>query len=184
MKLTDTAFPDIKLVELHAFHDPRGYFLESWRQDRYGLLQGLDGPFVQDNFSLSRLGVLRGLHFQTQQPQGKLIQVLHGDIYDVVVDVRGSSPFFGKWIGLRLEAARCQQLWVPPGFAHGFLTLSAEAAISYKCTDYYHPESEACLLWNDPDLAIDWPQDNPILSFKDAHGATLRALAEAGKVLS
>jgi len=181
LSLSDTFFPDVKLIELNVFHDARGYFLESFQARRYGRLPGQAGPFVQDNFSQSRRGVLRGLHFQHPHGQGKLVRVARGQVYDVVADVRAGSPTFGKWQGFTLSDARPRQLWIPPGYAHGFMALSDEALVEYKCTDYYHPEHEACLRWDDPQLSIDWPLPDPIVSDKDRQGLTLQALQEAGR---
>jgi dTDP-4-dehydrorhamnose 3,5-epimerase len=179
----DTGLPGVKLIDLRVFDDERGYFLESFQAQRYEALPGLRSPFVQDNYSHSKRHVLRGLHFQCRYPQGKLLRVAQGEIYDVTVDVRPASPSFGRWQGLALSHAKPQQLWIPPGFAHGFVVLSDQASIEYKCTDYYHPEDEACLSWNDPELAIDWPVSNPVLSAKDRQGLTLKALQEAGRLL-
>jgi len=170
MKVLDTGLADVKLIELQVFHDERGYFLESFQAQRYQTLLGLDAPLVQDNRSGSYRGVLRGLHFQTRHPQGKLIQVAKGEVYDVAVDLRRGSATFGQWQGMILTASAYQQLWIPPGFAHGFVVTSAEAVVEYKCTDYYYPEYEACLLWNDPALAISWPVKEPVLSAKDQQG--------------
>lgn len=179
----DTALPDVKLIDLRVFHDERGYFLESFQAQRYETLLGLESPFVQDNYSHSKRHVLRGLHFQSRHPQGKLLRVVQGEVYDVTVDMRPASCTFGQWQGLVLSNAKPQQLWIPPGFAHGFVVLSDEASIEYKCTDYYHPEDELCLSWDDPELAIDWPVSHPVLSAKDQQGQTLIALQKAGRLL-
>lgn len=179
----NTALPGVKLIDLRVFHDERGYFLESFQEQRYETLLGLKSPFVQDNYSYSKHHVLRGLHFQSLHPQGKLLRVAQGEIYDVTVDVRPASTTFGQWQGLVLSNAKPQQLWIPPGFAHGFVVLSDEASVEYKCTDYYRPEDEACLSWNDPELAIEWPVSNPVLSGKDQQGLTLKALQKAGRLL-
>ena len=181
LSLIDTAFPDVKLIALPVFADERGYFLESFRTERYRGLPGQNGPFVQDNFSHSKRGVLRGLHFQHPGGQGKLVRVVQGEIYDVTVDVRAGSPTFGRWQALTLGGGEARQLWVPPGYAHGFLVLSEQALVEYKCTAYYEPENEACLCWNDPELGIDWPCGEPVLSGKDRRGETLQALKKAGR---
>lgn len=179
MKVLDTALADVKLIELTAFEDERGYFLESFQAQRYAALLGLTDPgvaFVQDNYSHSKRGVLRGMHFQRKHPQGKLIRVLQGGIFDVAVDVRTGSATFGRWQGIRLSQHKHQQLWVPPGFAHGFVVLSSQATVEYKCTDYYHPEDEVCLRWDDASVAIDWPIAAPLLSAKDQKGLALHEL--------
>lgn len=181
LQLIDTAFPDIKLIALKAFPDERGLFMESFRAERYTGLPGQNGPFVQNNFSQSRRDVLRGLHFQNPNGQGKLMQAVQGAIYDVTVDIRAGSPTFGQWQALMLSSDKPQQLWIPPGYAHGFLVLSEQALVEYKCTAYYDPNSEACLRWNDPNLGIDWPVDEPLLSDKDRNGQTLKALLESGR---
>lgn len=180
-KLTDTAFPDVKLIPLQVFPDERGYFMENYRAERYRELPGQNGPFVQDNVSHSKRGVLRGLHFQHPNGQGKLVRAVLGNIYDVTVDVRADSLTFGHWQALELSGDEPQQLWIPPGYAHGFLVLSEQALVEYKCTAYYDPDSEACLRWNDPNLGIDWPFLAPVLSDKDRRGDTLKALLEAGR---
>ncbi|WP_397476066.1 dTDP-4-dehydrorhamnose 3,5-epimerase [Pusillimonas sp.] len=180
LQLIDTAFPDIKLVALRAFADERGYFLEGFRAQSYQGLPGQNGPFVQDNFSHSTRGVLRGLHFQHPNDQGKLVRAVQGSIYDVTVDIRVGSPTFGQWQALTLSHEQPRQLWIPPGYAHGFLVLSDEALVEYKCTAYYAPQSEGCLRWNDPNLGIDWPCDALLISDKDRNGKTLKELLEAG----
>lgn len=172
MKIFPTHLLDVKIIEPQRHSDKRGYFVELCRQDVYQRLLGTR-PFVQTNFSHSHRHVLRGLHFQTTQPQGKLIQCLQGTVYDVAVDVRPKSPTFGQWVAAELSATNGRQLWIPEGFAHGFVCLTEQADIVYHCTDYYHPESEAILLWNDPTLAIDWPVSHPQLSDKDQQGHTL-----------
>lgn len=192
MKVLDTRLPGVKRIEPAVHTDDRGHFLESYQARRYAQLLGAPVNFVQDNCSRSRKGVLRGLHYQVRHPQGKLIRVSQGAVFDVAVDLRPDSPTFGQWEGLVLEAepyapragyaAAPSQLWVPPGFAHGFLVLSESATVDYKCTDYYHPEDEACLRWDDPDLAIAWPQADPILSDRDRQGDTLKALQRAGRL--
>jgi dTDP-4-dehydrorhamnose 3,5-epimerase len=161
------SIPDVKLLTPRIFRDARGSFLETWRDERYELL-GIATPFVQDNVSVSMRGVLRGLHFQHPQGQGKLVTVLAGSVFDAAVDVRRGSPTFGKWVGHELSADTGQQLWVPPGFAHGFMVTSERAVFSYKCTAYYSLTAEHSLLWDDPAIGIVWPDAAPILSDKDA----------------
>lgn len=171
MKVIETALPDVHIIEPRVFGDQRGFFMETWNRRRYEEL-GLPADFVQDNQSGSRRGVLRGLHYQIRQPQGKLVWVIAGEVFDVAVDLRRSSPTFGRWVGVTLSAENRRQLWVPPGFAHGFIVTSETAEFVYKCTDYYAPEHERCIRWDDPDLAIEWPLDEtPIVSEKDAAGA-------------
>jgi dTDP-4-dehydrorhamnose 3,5-epimerase len=175
MEFAATSIPDVILVRPKVFGDERGFFLESFRLDRFAEA-GIRAAFVQDNHSGSQQGVLRGLHYQTRQTQGKLVRAILGEIYDVAVDIRRSSPTFGKWVGVTLSAKEEQLLWIPPGFAHGFYVLSEWAEILYKTTDYYAPEWECSLLWNDPALDINWPLVNgqpPSLSAKDAAGKTL-----------
>ena len=174
MKFTPTTIPDVIKVEPAVHGDTRGYFMETWRENLFAE-HGIP-PFVQDNQSGSTKGVLRGLHYQVQQPQGKLVRVLTGEIFDVAVDLRKSSSTFGQWIGETLTAENRTMFWVPPGFAHGFLVLSDSAEISYRCSDYYAPEHERSLAWDDPDLAITWPTEpgaQPSLSAKDWQGASL-----------
>lgn len=174
MKVTPCAIPDVMLLEPRVFGDERGFFFESFNQRKFTELTGYQGPFVQDNHSRSAKGVLRGLHYQIQQPQGKLVRVVAGSVFDVAVDLRRSSPTFGQWVGVTLSAENHHQLWVPPGFAHGFVVLSESADFLYKTTDYWAPEHERCLAWNDPQLAIDWPmQGNPVVSAKDRLGRSL-----------
>lgn len=172
MKVTETKLPDVKLIEPSVFGDSRGYFKESWNLDRY-TEHGLPHNFVQDNASFSSKGILRGLHFQNPHGQGKLVSVLQGEVFDVAVDVRVNSPSFGEWVGLILSSQNHHQLFIPDGFAHGFCTLSETALFSYKCTEYYHPEAEQCILWKDTDLSIDWPIKQPLVSDKDDRGHTL-----------
>lgn len=169
MKAQSTALPDVYLLEPKVFQDQRGFFFESFNHKSFCDDLNLDTTFVQDNHSRSTGPVLRGLHYQIQQPQGKLVRVVMGEIFDVAVDIRRQSPTFGQWVGYTLSADNFCQLWVPPGFAHGFLVLSEVAEVLYKTTDYYAPEHERSILWNDPDLAIDWPLagKTPILSAKD-----------------
>ena len=174
MKVTPTAIPEVLVLEPQVFGDDRGFFFESFNARRFEELSGLSVSFVQDNHSKSAKGVLRGLHYQIRQPQGKLVRVLAGAIYDVVVDMRRSSPFFGRWVGVALSAENRHQIWVPPGFAHGFVVTSETAEVAYKTTDYWAPEHERALLWNDPALAIDWPlAGEPMLSGKDSQGKLL-----------
>lgn len=176
MKITTTPIPDALVFEPTVFGDKRGFFLETYQQKRYQQA-GIKENFVQDNHSHSSKGVLRGLHFQKQHPQGKLVQVSHGVVFDVAVDLRTDSPAFGQWYGVILEAARHNQFYVPPGCAHGFCVLSDEADFHYKCTDYYHAEDEGCLLWNDADIGIAWPlEGKPQLSAKDEQGDTWQNL--------
>ena len=161
------------LIESEVLGDARGFFMEIWNQRRYRE-SGLNASFVQDNISFSRRGTLRGLHFQNPTPQGKLVSVLQGEVFDVAVDIRRSSPTFGRWHGVTLSGENKRQLFIPPGFAHGFLVLSETAMFYYKCTDYYAPKDELAIRWNDPDLAIQWPVKDPILSERDAKAPLLR----------
>lgn len=173
MKVIETVLPGVLILEPKVFGDERGFFMESYNRHRYAEL-GLPTEFVQDNHSRSARGVLRGLHYQIEQPQGKLVRVVRGAVYDVAVDLRRSSPAFGRWEGVELSEENKRLLWIPPGFAHGFLVLSDYADFLYKTTDYYAPEHERCLAWNDPALGIVWPlQGEPVLSAKDRVGRTL-----------
>jgi dTDP-4-dehydrorhamnose 3,5-epimerase len=176
MQILDTSLPDVKLIEPKVFGDDRGFFYETWRADWLSeLAPGLS--FVQDNHSRSAKGVLRGLHYQLRQTQGKLLRVIAGAVYDVAVDVRKSSPTFGQWVGAELTAENKRMIWVPPGFAHGFVTLTDGTEVLYKCTDYYAPEWERSVLWNDPAVGVDWPLEpgqSPALSAKDAAGTLLK----------
>ena len=167
MKVTETNLPGVWLIEPKVFRDDRGYFYESWNEDRFRD-NGIATAFVQDNVSLSRQGVLRGLHYQNPTPQAKLVSVLQGAVFDVAVDLRLGSPTFGQWLGVEISAANQRQLYIPEGFAHGFVVLSEETIFSYKCSDYYSPSHERSLRWDDPALAIEWPVGEPILSPKDA----------------
>lgn len=172
MKVTPTRIPDVVLVEPKVFGDDRGFFMETW-QARAFASAGIDVAFVQDNHSRSRLGTLRGLHYQLQQPQGKLVRCVVGSVFDVAVDMRRSSPTFGQWVGEVLSAENRRQLWVPAGFAHGFLVLSESADFVYKCTDYYSPASEHSLAWDDARVGVEWPFPAgvvPLLSKKDSEG--------------
>lgn len=172
MNVIETEIADVKIIEPRVFGDDRGFFFESYNKDRYQE-HGINADFVQDNVSFSSKGVLRGLHFQNPNSQGKLVSVLKGEVYDVAVDVRKSSPTFGKWVGVTLSAENKKQFWVPKGFAHGFLVTSETALFSYKCDDNYNPNAEHSLIWNDPDIGIDWPMDNPLVSPKDEAGLKL-----------
>jgi dTDP-4-dehydrorhamnose 3,5-epimerase len=171
--VTPTAIPDVLILEPKVFGDSRGFFFESFNQQDFNHVTGLDVHFVQDNHSRSAQGVLRGLHYQVQRPQGKLVRVVRGAVFDVAVDIRNSSPTFGQWVGVELSADNHRQLWIPPGLAHGFLTLTEHAEFLYKTTDYYAPEHERCLAWDDPTLGIVWPLSGaaPTLSAKDRAGA-------------
>jgi dTDP-4-dehydrorhamnose 3,5-epimerase len=167
--------PGLLVFEPKVFGDSRGFFLETWNQRRYAEA-GLNAQFVQDNLSFSRRGALRGLHFQNPHAQGKLLQVLQGEVFDVAVDLRRSSPAFGRWHSETLSAENRRQFYIPPGFAHGFLVLSETALFSYKCTELYSPKDERTLLWNDPDIGVVWPAKDPLLSEKDAQGLRFRDL--------
>ncbi len=174
MNVVATALPEVLILEPKVFGDARGFFLESFNQRAFNDATGIDAHFVQDNHSRSAKGVLRGLHYQIQQPQGKLVRVVRGSVFDVAVDIRKSSPNFGRWVGVELTEDNHRQLWVPPGFAHGFLVTSESAEFLYKTTDYYAPEFERCIFWNDPAIGINWPQgSSPQLSAKDASGLML-----------
>jgi len=169
MRLTRLDIPEVCLIKPRVFGDTRGFFFESFNQRRFNEIIGRKALFVQDNQSLSAKGVLRGLHYQIKQPQGKLVRVIQGEVFDVAVDLRKASKTFGRWVGAYLSAESKEQLWIPEGFAHGFLVLSETAEFLYKTTDYYAPEHERCLLWSDPELNIDWPLNGePKLSAKDA----------------
>ena len=179
MKATPTALPDVLIIETKVFGDDRGFFFESFNQKAFNQATGLQVDFVQDNHSRSARGVLRGLHYQlAPHAQGKLVRVVRGAVFDVAVDIRRSSPTFGRWVGVELSEENHRQLWIPPGFAHGFLTLTDSADFLYKTTAYYAPSHDRCIAWNDPDIGIDWPAtgSEPLLSAKDAQG---RPLAQA-----
>ena len=178
MEVQPTSIDDVKLIRPRIFEDERGYVFEAFQQQRYQNLLQIDLHFVQDNCVRSANNVLRGLHFQTHQPQGKLIRVSEGAIFDVAVDIRPDSNTFGQWFGTILSAQNQLQMWIPPGLAHGFLTLSPTALCEYKLTDYYQPDFEQCLIWNDPTLEIEWPTNEPLLSSKDRLGKTLNELAD------
>lgn len=175
MKATPTRIPDVLVLEPKIFGDARGFFLESFNQTAFQAVTGLDMTFVQDNHSRSTRGVLRGLHYQLQQPQGKLVRVVRGSVFDVAVDIRRGSPTFGQWAGAVVSEDNHRQMWVPPGLAHGFLVLSESADVLYKTTDYYAPQHERAIAWNDPDIGIEWPLDGlPLLSGKDQLAKPLR----------
>ena len=177
MKIIDTSIPEVKIIEPKIFGDERGFFLETFQASKYQVIIGENLNFVQDNHSRSIKGVLRGLHFQKTKPQGKLVRVVTGEVFDVAVDIRKGSPTFGKWEGVLLSGDNKRQFWVPPGFAHGFVVLSATADFEYKCTDYYDPNDEGAIKWDDPDIAIDWPFDfEPSLSAKDELAGLLKDL--------
>lgn len=174
LKVTTTAIADVLILEPRVFGDSRGFFMESFNAAAFAKATGVVSDFVQDNHSRSSQGVLRGLHYQLQHPQGKLVRVVSGSVFDVAVDIRKSSPSFGRWVGVELSEHNQRQLWVPPGFAHGFLVLSASADFLYKTTDYYAPEYERAIAWNDPAIGIEWPADiQPRLSAKDAAAVAL-----------
>lgn len=173
MKVIPTEIPDVLMIEPKVFGDERGFFYESFNQRQWQEATGLQTTFVQDNHSRSAKGVLRGLHYQIRQPQGKLVRCVVGEVYDVAVDLRRKSPTFGKWVGMTLSAENKRQLWVPEGFAHGFLVTSDYAEFLYKTTDYYAPEFERCIAWNDESLNIEWPVTDPLLSQKDGAAANL-----------
>lgn len=176
MKVTSTIVDGAVIIEPKVFGDDRGFFLETFQAERYKELADINFDFVQDNHSRSSKGVLRGLHFQKTKPQGKLVRVVRGEVFDVAVDIRKGSPSFGKWAGVILSEENKKQFWVPPGLMHGFITLSDTADFEYKCTEYYDPTDEVCLMWNDPDIGIDWPITKPQLSDKDAQGKSFKEL--------
>ena len=176
MEVISTNIVDVKIIKPKVFGDARGFFLETFEQKRYQEMLGIELNFVQDNHSRSQKNVLRGLHFQKKNPQGKLVRVVRGEVFDVAVDIRKDSPTYGKWVGVTLTEHNKTQLWIPPGLAHGFAVLSDIADFEYKCTNYYDPKSEGCLLWNDPTVNISWPISNPLLSTKDKLGKTLQEL--------
>ena len=174
MNIIETDLPGALILEPKVFGDERGFFVETFRESLF-TEAGVHLSFVQDNHSRSRRGVLRGLHYQLIQPQGKLVRVSRGRIFDVAVDVRYGSPTFGRWAGVELDDVHHRQFYVPPGFAHGFCVLSDEADFIYKCTDYYHPQSEQSIAWDDPEIGIEWPLSDPLLSAKDQQSSTLSA---------
>lgn len=182
MKVIQTAISDVLVLEPRFFGDERGFFFESFNRNAFRQATGLDPDFVQDNHSRSEKNVLRGLHYQVApKAQGKLVRVVLGAVFDVAVDIRQDSPSFGRWVGETLSAENRKQMWIPPGFAHGFLTLTEAAEFLYKTTDYYAPDHERCIAWNDPDIGIEWPfaAAGPILSGKDRNGVLLRAAGKA-----
>lgn len=177
MKVIDTNIHDVKIIEPKVFGDDRGFFLETFSEKRYQEMLGINDSFVQDNHSRSSKGVLRGLHFQRNNPQGKLVRVVRGEVFDVAVDIRKDSPTFGQYASIILNEDNKKQFWVPAGLAHGFMVLSDYADFEYKCTNYYDPSSEGCIVWDDPDLNIQWPLDiQPLLSEKDMKGILLKDL--------
>lgn len=178
MKVVETELPGVLIVEPDRFGDDRGYFQETWHARRYAEA-GIPGPFVQDNLSLSRHGVLRGLHFQNPNGQGKLVYVLQGEVFDVAVDIRVGSPTFGKWAGATLSADNGRQLYIPPGFAHGFCVTGDAALFVYKCTEFYDRDSEGTVRWDDPEIGIDWPLPDPVTSEKDKAAPFLSAIDRA-----
>ncbi|WP_412497339.1 dTDP-4-dehydrorhamnose 3,5-epimerase [Vibrio cyclitrophicus] len=178
MKVIDTRIPDVKIIEPSVFGDERGFFMETWNQKKFEeLVTGKSTQFVQDNHSKSKKGILRGLHYQTANTQGKLVRVVSGEVFDVAVDIRKDSPTFGQWVGEYLSAENKRQLWVPEGFAHGFYVTSDEAEFVYKCTNYYDPSSEVSIKWNDAAIGIEWPlKAKPLLSDKDNNGLNFQDL--------
>ncbi len=173
MKVVNTPLEGCLIIEPDVFGDDRGFFLETYQSDRYKKDAGIDFNFVQDNHSRSSFGILRGLHFQKTKPQGKLVRVVTGEVFDVVVDIRKQSKTFGKWTGITINDSNKKQLWVPPGFAHGFQVLSEYADFEYKCTNYYDPDDEGIIHWNDPNLNISWPINDPVVSTKDSQAPFL-----------
>ncbi len=176
MKVHNTKIDGVKIIEPQVFGDARGFFLETFEKQRYQSLLEIDLDFVQDNHSRSSKNVLRGLHFQKINPQGKLVRVVRGEVFDVAVDIRRDSPTYGQWEGVLLSEENKTQFWIPPGLAHGFVVLTDVADFEYKCTDYYNPKHEECLLWNDPAVGINWPVTQPLLSEKDKLGKLLKDL--------
>ena len=176
MKVTESGIKGAYTIEPDVYIDDRGFFMETFHIERYRKLLGTNVDFVQDNISRSSKNVLRGMHFQRNYPQGKIVKASRGEILDVIVDLRKNSPTYGTWESFKLSEQNKLQVWIPPGFAHGFLVLSDSADFEYKCTEYYHPEDEHCLIWNDPEVAIDWPIKEPILSAKDRRGLFLKDL--------
>ncbi|NIB39705.1 dTDP-4-dehydrorhamnose 3,5-epimerase [Pseudomaricurvus alkylphenolicus] len=180
MEIIKTKLPGVTIIEPQVFGDERGFFVESFQVERYRDLVGIDQPFVQDNHSRSTSGVLRGLHFQKSRPQGKLVRVVTGEVYDVAVDINPQSSTFGQYEGVFLSEANKRQFWVPPGYAHGFVVVSDVADFEYKCTDYYDPSDEGSVAWDDPLVGVDWPVVKPTLSPKDAKAPTLMQFVEPG----
>ena len=168
MEIKKTRLKDCLIIEPKIFEDQRGFFYETYHLDKYKNIASIDYKFVQDNLSSSKKNVLRGLHFQKKKPQGKIVRVIKGEVFDVAVDLRVDSDTFGKWESHLLSEINKKQYWIPPGFAHGFLVISEEALVEYKCTDFYDPNDEGSIIWNDPSLNIDWPLSNPIVSIKDS----------------
>lgn len=177
MKFIPTSIPDVVLIEPDVHRDARGFFLETWHQRKY-VEAGIEGPFVQDNLSHSGRGTLRGLHAQLCHPQGKLVRAVEGEMFDVAVDIRRGSPTFGRWVGFSLSGENFRQLWVPPGFAHGFCVLSERVHVEYKCTDFYDRDDEISVAWNDPAIGVLWPVKEPTLSAKDAQAPRLSELLD------
>jgi dTDP-4-dehydrorhamnose 3,5-epimerase len=177
MKVIDTTIPDVKIIEPAVYGDERGFFMETWNQQKFEeLVTGKETRFVQDNHSKSKQGILRGLHYQTENTQGKLVRVVSGEVFDVAVDIRKDSQTFGQWVGVFLSAENKRQLWVPEGFAHGFYVISEEAEFVYKCTNYYHPVSEISIAWDDTDIGINWPLSaEPTLSKKDNNAMSIKS---------
>jgi dTDP-4-dehydrorhamnose 3,5-epimerase len=176
MRFLPTRLPGVTLIEPDVHQDARGFFLETWHQRKYAEA-GICGPFVQDNHSHSARGTLRGLHAQLLQPQGKLVRAVEGEMFDVAVDIRRGSPSFGRWVGFVLSGSNFRQLWIPPGFAHGFCVLSERVHVEYKCTEFYDRQDELAIAWNDPAIGIEWPIASPVLSAKDAAAPRLEAVA-------
>jgi dTDP-4-dehydrorhamnose 3,5-epimerase len=179
VKVIDTALPGVKIIEPRVHGDARGFFIETFQAERYRDMAGIDLPFVQDNHSRSARGVLRGLHAQKRRPQGKLVRCARGEVFDVAVDINPASTTFGTWVGVTLSDQNHRQFWVPPGYAHGFVVLSEIADFEYKCTDFYFPDDEIGLIWNDPEVGIDWQIKDPLLSAKDLKLPTLAQLRAA-----
>ena len=177
MKFTPTSLPEVLLIEPDVYRDPRGFFLETYHQRKYAEA-GIHGPLVQDNHSFSRQGALRGLHAQKRRPQGKLVRAVEGEMFDVAVDIRRGSPTFGRSVGMNISGDDFRQLWVPPGFAHGFCVLSETVHVEYKCTDFYDAEDELAVAWNDPAIGVAWPIQDPVLSAKDQKAPLLRDLMD------
>lgn len=178
MKVTELALPGVKLIEPDVHGDERGFFVETFQMQRYREDAGIELPFLQDNHSRSRRGVLRGMHVQSAYPQGKLVRVSRGEVFDVAADINPKSPTFRRWVGVHLSDSNHHQLWIPPGYVHGFLVLSEVADFEYKCTEYFHADSDIGVIWNDPDLGIEWPIENPTLSAKDQVLPTLAELTQ------
>ena len=176
MKVTESGIKGVFIIEPDVYEDDRGFFMETFHNERYRKLLGINLDFVQDNISRSSKNVLRGMHFQRNYPQGKIVKASRGEILDVIVDLRKDSPTYGTWESFKLSEQNKLQVWIPQGLAHGFLVMSDSADFEYKCTEYYHPEDQNCLMWNDPEVAIDWPINDPILSEQDKRGLSLKDL--------